>query len=85
MKKRVFVAHGWDGTPEEGWFPWLKNELETKGFEVHVPQLPGTGSPRIHKWVPALAEEVGTANEQTYFVGPSMGCQAIPPYLHPLP
>ena len=85
MKKRVFVAHGWDGTPEEGWFPWLKNELETKGFEVHVPELPGTGSPRIHKWVPALAEEVGTANEQTYFVGHSMGCQAIARYLESVP
>ena len=34
MNKRVFIAHGWDGYPEEGWFPWLKKELETKGFEV---------------------------------------------------
>ena len=34
MKKRVFIVHGWDGYPEEVWFPWLKKELEAKGFEA---------------------------------------------------
>ena len=28
--QRVFIIHGWDGYPEEGWFPWLKKELEAK-------------------------------------------------------
>ena len=85
MKKRVFIAHGWDGYPEEGWFPWLKKELEVKGFEVFVPQLPETGSPRIDNWVPKLAEVVGVADENTYFVGHSMGCQTIARYLKTLP
>jgi len=85
MKKRIFIAHGWDGHPEEGWFPWLKKELEMKGFEVYVPQLPEAGSPRIHNWVPKLAEVVGTADENTYFVGHSMGCQTIARYLETLP
>ncbi len=83
--KRVFIAHGWDGTPDEGWFPWLKKELEAKGFEVHVPQLPEAGSPRIYNWVPALAAAVGTPDEQTYFVGHSIGCQTIARYLESLP
>ena len=85
MKKRVFIAHGWDGYPEEGWFPWIKKELEAKGFEVYVPQLPETGSPRIHNWVPKLAEVVGEIDENTYFVGYSMGCQTIARYLETLP
>lgn len=85
MKKRVFIVHGWDGYPEEGWFPWLKKELETKDFEVYVPQLPNAESPKIHNWVPKLSEIVGTPNEQTYFVGHSMGCQAIARYLESLP
>jgi uncharacterized protein len=79
--KRVFIIHGWDGYPEEGWFPWLKKELEANGFEVFVPQMPDTSSPRIEKWIPALAEVVGRVDEQTYFVGHSMGCQAILRYL----
>ena len=85
MKKRVFIVHGWDGTPEEGWFPWLKRGLEAKGFEVQVPQLPDAGNPRIYNWVPALAKAVGTVDEQTYFVGHSMGCQTIARYFETLP
>jgi len=30
MQKRVFIIHGWDGYPEEGWFPWLKKKLKEK-------------------------------------------------------
>lgn len=85
MKKRVIIAHGWDGRPEGNWFPWLKKELEKKGFEVHVPQLPEAGSPRIYNWVPALANAVGKADAHTYLVGHSMGCQAIARYLEGLP
>lgn len=84
MQKRIYVAHGWDGYPEEGWFPWLAKKLQTKGFEVFVPQFPEAGSPRIETWVPKLAEAVGTADENTYFVGHSMGCQAIARYLETL-
>jgi len=81
MKKRVFIVHGWDSTPSDGWFPWLKKELEAMGFEVYVPQLPEAGSPRIYNWVPALAAAVGQADENTYFIGHSMGCQTIARYL----
>ena len=85
MKKRVFIVHGWDGYPGEGWFPWLKKELEAKGYEVQVPQLPEAAVPRIKNWVPKLAEVVGVADESTYFVGHSMGCQTIARYLETLP
>ncbi len=84
MNKRVFIVHGWGGNPQENWFPWLKKELEAKGFEVFVPQLPDPENPKIYNWVPKLAETVGKAHEQTYFVGHSMGCQTIARYLESL-
>jgi len=83
--KKVFIIHGWEGYPEENWFPWLKKELEAKGFEVFVPQMPDSDEPRINKWIPKIAEVVGTADGDTYFVGHSMGCQAIARYLETLP
>lgn len=83
-KKRVFIVHGWDGTPAYGWFPWLRRELEAKGFEVHSPQLPNQANPRINTWVPALQQTIGTPDESTYLVGHSMGCQAIARYLETL-
>lgn len=85
MKKRVFIVHGWYGHPEEGWFPWLKKELETRGFEVMVPQLPGPDNPRIEPWVSKLSQVVGEADAETYFIGHSMGCQTIARYLVTLP
>lgn len=84
MKKRVFVIHGWGGHSEESWFPWLKSELEKKGFEVQVPQLPDSANPRIENWIPVIAKTVGNPNEQTFFVGHSMGNQAIARYLEGL-
>lgn len=85
MSKRVFIVHGWGGSPKKDWMPWMARELKACGFEVHVPRLPLSATPRIHKWVPALAAAVGTADSDTYFVGHSMGCQTIARYLSTLP
>lgn len=82
--KKIILVHGWGGTPDNGWFPWLRRKLEEKGFEVVVPQLPGTDRPHISTWVPALASTVGVSDKDTYFVGHSMGCQTIVRYLETL-
>jgi predicted alpha/beta hydrolase family esterase len=83
--RRVFIFHGWDGYPEEGWFPWLKKELESRGFEVVVPQLPHPEEPRIEPWVSKVRETVGIPDKDTYLIGHSMGCQAIIRFLEKLP
>lgn len=85
MNKRVFIIHGWDGYPEEGWFPWLKKELEKRGFQVKVPIMPEPAEPKIDAWVFYLAQIVGDVDENTFFVGHSIGCQTILRYLESLP
>ncbi|MFA5062439.1 MAG: alpha/beta fold hydrolase [Patescibacteria group bacterium] len=84
MNKRVYIIHGWSDNPESGWFPWLKNELKAKGYQVFVPAMPDTDAPDIAKWVGYLAELVGKPDENTYFVGHSIGCQTIMRYLQGL-
>lgn len=79
--KRAIIVHGWDGFPEECWFPWLKRELEARGFAVSVPQMPDAAHPHIETWVPKLAEVVGTPDEDLYLIGHSMGVQTIMRYL----
>ena len=78
--KRAFIVHGWTGKPDEAWFPWLKKELENKGYEVHTPSMPNTNYPEISSWVNYLSEVVGEPDEETYFVGHSIGCQTIMRY-----
>lgn len=75
--KRVFIIHGWDGNPDEGIFPWLKKELETKGFQVCNPAMPEPLKPQIDEWVKFLAEQVGTPDKDTIFFGHSIGAQTI--------
>lgn len=84
MPKRVFIVHRWGADPDYDWYPWLKGMLAERGFEVVVPKMPNTDEPHILTWVPYLAEIVGKADENTYFVGHSIGCQTILRYLEPL-
>ena len=85
MTKRVFIIHGWDGYPEEGIFPWLKQELESRNFEVYNPAMPNPIKPVIEEWVPFLAQKVGKPDENTFLFGHSIGCQTILRYLQSLP
>ncbi|PIU75687.1 hypothetical protein COS75_02970 [Candidatus Pacearchaeota archaeon CG06_land_8_20_14_3_00_35_12] len=85
MKKRVFIIHGWGGTPKEAWFPWLEKELEKRNFYVEIPKMPDTENPKINSWTNYIKKVVGKADKNTFFVGHSIGCQAIMRYLEKLP
>lgn len=85
MKKRVFIVHGWDGYPREGIFPWLKKELENRGYKVYNPAMPEPSNPRIDSWVKFLDEQVSVVDENTVFFGHSIGAQTILRYLELLP
>lgn len=85
MSKRIFIIHGWGGYPDEGWQSWLKEELSEKGFSVQNPKMPETDEPKIGPWVEKLANEVVEPDENTFFVGHSIGCQTILRYLEKLP
>ena len=82
---RVFIVHRWDGTPRSDWYPWLRKVLEKSGVKVIVPEMPDTSTPTIKAWVSHLAKTVGKPDQQTYFVGHSIGCQTILRYLTTLP
>lgn len=84
MNKRVFIIHGWDGYPDEGWFPLLKKDLEQKGFQVIIPSMPDPANPKIDSWVPYLTKIVDMVDENTFFVGHSIGCQTILRFLEKL-
>ena len=79
--KRIIIVHRWQGGPNDDWRPWLKTELEKRDYQVLVPEMPETNAPVIEKWVGKLAEIVGEPGKDTYFVGHSIGCQAILRYL----
>ena len=83
-QKRVFIIHGWDGYPEEGIFPWLKKELQNRGFEVFNPPMPDPLKPKIETWVQYLKKQVGIPDKDTFLFGHSIGSQTILRYLESL-
>jgi len=84
IMKYVFLIHGWEGYPEEGWRPWLKEKLEKEGFQVSVPAMPDTVHPKMDAWVEHLAKIVGAPDQDCYFVGHSLGCITILRFLETL-
>ena len=83
--KKVIVVHRWDGSPSADWYPWLKEEVEKKNIQVFIPEIPDPSKPKIEKWVSFLKKEIKDIDEETFFVGHSIGCQTILRYLESLP
>jgi predicted alpha/beta hydrolase family esterase len=84
MKRRVFIIHGYQGYPEEGWFPWLKRELERAGYDVALPRMPNPDHPVIAEWIGFISGLVGEPDPGTVLVGHSIGGQAVVRFLEGL-
>jgi predicted alpha/beta hydrolase family esterase len=70
---KVFIIHGAYGHPGENWFPWLRDELEKMGLEVIVPAFPTPENQSLGNWAAVFEEYLDAINEDTIFVGHSLG------------
>lgn len=84
MKKRIIIVHGWEGSPQGNWFPWLKDKLEGEGYEVIVPAMPNPNLPVMQEWLAKLSSVIKKPDENVYLVGHSLGVIAILRYLESL-
>jgi predicted alpha/beta hydrolase family esterase len=84
MQRRAFIIHGYLGYPEEAWLPWLRRELEARGFNVSLPRMSHPDRPTIAEWVGFIERLVGEPDPQTVMVGHSIGSQAVVCYLERL-
>lgn len=82
--KRAFLVHGWGGSPNNDWLPWATTQLKQKGYEVIVPFMPDTNTPKILPWVSKLQELVEKPETTDIFIGHSIGCQTILRFLEDL-
>ena len=78
---KIYIIHCWDGTKEDGWYPWLDKELSNENNKVYRFNMPNTSNPKIEEWVSFLDKQIETLDDKTYFVGHSIGCQTILRYL----
>jgi predicted alpha/beta hydrolase family esterase len=83
--KRAIILHGWGGTPEKGFKPWLKRALEQHGYQLYVPALPNTDRPILEEWLATLNHIVGVPDQDTVLIGHSLGGLLVLKYLESLP
>jgi len=74
---RIHIVHGFNASPAEHWFPWLKLQLESKGHTASVLDLPSSHAPEPQAWVEAMQDQVRTLDKDTYFVSHSLGGIAL--------
>lgn len=78
--KKVVIIHGNGGcTGNHFWYPWLKTELEKKGFSVIAPTMPDNIEAKVSVWLPYM-RDVLKCDENTVVVGHSSGAVAAMRY-----
>jgi len=72
--KKTLILHAWFQTPESNWYPWLKGELEQRGYEVWVPELPimPTDQPDMEAMLKFVMER-DFVDADTVVIGHSLG------------
>ncbi|MFH1162344.1 MAG: alpha/beta hydrolase [Candidatus Jorgensenbacteria bacterium] len=83
---KVFIVHGFEGSPNGGWRPWLMAELEKRGIYACALSMPSPKKPICAEWVEEISRHIErNKNDEMYLVGHSLGTPAILRYLESAP
>jgi predicted alpha/beta hydrolase family esterase len=74
--KNALILHGSSCTPDSFWYPYLKKELERRGYRVWAPQLPKPEAPNLKIQLPFIMRKA-LFTKETVLVGHSAGCPLI--------
>lgn len=84
--KNALILHGAGNNSHGNWFPWLKSELETKGYTVWSPDLPNSDEPNQDSWLKTIfSNKKWQFNSDSVIVGHSAGATLILRILEKLP
>ena len=81
--KNALILHGAGNNSKGNWFPWLKEELQKKGYKVWVPDLPGADRPNQAQWLEIVKD--WKFEEDSVMIGHSAGATLILRILERLP
>src|ERR1700727_3644107 len=82
--RRAVIIHCWGGVPNYAWYPWAKIQLEARGYDVLVPEMPNTYEPQLDQWLFHLIQVVTNPDEELILIGHSLGTVTIMRYLETL-
>ena len=74
--KNAIILHGTGDKASDFWFPYVKKELEARGYDVWLPDLPNAEKPNVKDWLSFILKNSNIDNE-TVLIGHSAGAQII--------
>ncbi len=84
--EKVFIIHGFEGSPNGGWRPWLMGELEKQEIYACALAMPTPENPVCSEWINEISRHIErNTNDEIYLVGHSLGTPAILRYLESAP
>ena len=73
MGKQSIILHAWLNGPDAHWYPWLKTELENRGYTVYLPEiLMNTDAPDLAVQMEFIEKNVPL--DKDFVFGHSLGC-----------
>lgn len=75
MVKVIFIPGNGGGSPQDNWFPYLKNELEKSKITVVASEFPDNDLARESYWIPFLKNHLH-ADKNSVLIGHSSGAIA---------
>ncbi|MFA5080349.1 MAG: alpha/beta fold hydrolase [Candidatus Paceibacterota bacterium] len=80
--KKVFLIHGFEGSPNGGWRPWLMAELGKLDIYACALAMPNPDNPICDEWVDEITRNVEkNQSDEIYLIGHSLGAPTILRYL----
>lgn len=79
--KKIFIVHGYDTSPENHWFTWLKHQIEGVGHVCTIVHLDQPEEPNHATWKANLEQQIQPVDRKTIIIAHSLGCIATLDFL----
>jgi predicted alpha/beta hydrolase family esterase len=84
--KNALILHSAGNNSKGNWFPWLQKELEQKGYDVWLPDLPNPDFPNAEVWKEFIfSRKDWQFSKESLIIGHSSGATFILSLLEALP
>lgn len=77
----IYVIHGYTSSSKSEWFPWLKEQFKYSNVKLYIPNMPDSDDPHLEPWLNHLRKNILNMDENTIFIGHSLGCVTILSYI----
>lgn len=69
----IFIFHGVNENDQENWYPWLRQELESRGYQVFIPNFPTPEGQTLENWLANFSQYKSQLTEESIVIGHSLG------------